>query len=113
MSKAFIEEHHNGVRTAHVAANNKTRVEEESRHHFRLILSKSPDRKDVSVFISKTGPLGFKESTMIINKEEALKTIYALKEFLNISDEDIQTFEQPLTIERLEKEYHETYEEES
>lgn len=99
MSAQFIEEHHNGVRTAHVAANNKTTIEEESSHHNRLIISKSPDRKDVDLFISRTGPLGFKESHMVIDKEEALKTIYALMEFLNITNEDIHDFEEHLISE--------------
>lgn len=99
MSASFIEEHYNGVKTAHVAANNKTTVEEESRHHNRFIISKSPDRKDVNIFISRTEPMGFKESNMLLNKEEALKTIYALMEFLNITNEDVHDFEESLILE--------------
>lgn len=98
MSAPFITEYHNGVKQAHVASNRMTTVEEVSSSFMRLILSKSPDRKEVDVFISRTGALGYKESHMVINKEEALKTIYGLKVFLNITNEDQQTFEESLVL---------------
>jgi hypothetical protein len=92
MFKELIHEDLNGVKTIRVAEHKRNLVTNESNCLYRLIVTKLPDRNDVSLFISNIYK-GLSESTIIINKEEALKVIYALKAFLNISNDDIPTID--------------------
>lgn len=98
MFKELIQTFHNDVKTIHVAEHNRNLIQEQSTDLHRLIVTKLPDRSDVSFFVSKLNKGGLKESTIVINKEEALILIYALKEFIDITNEDIQMFEESLVI---------------
>lgn len=94
----FIEEHHNGVKTAHVIEHNRNTIDKESPYHlYRMIVSKISDQhSDVSLFLNNLSNSNFREQTITINKEEAIRLIYTLKYFLNISDEEIKAFEESL-----------------
>ena len=101
MFDKFIEERPDGVKVAYVLDNKRTLVEKISARYGKLVLAKLPEREDVSLFLSSGYDEDKKfldERTCIANKEEALKLIYSLKVLLNITNEDVQTFEESLVI---------------